>query len=112
MRTKVLSTVTAVFLAVTGASMAGCDAGFLPSDGNPAAAIRLAGQSGKDSLRADGNSNPGILPINSTSHGKTYGEWTAAWWQWALSIPAERNPFFPLDPTGEFCGEGQSGPVW
>ena len=57
-----------------------------------------------------GNPNPGVLPIGSMPGGKTYGEWTAAWWQWALSIPADRNPI--LDPTGEFCGEGQNGPVW
>ena len=54
--------------------------------------------------------NPGILPPGSTPHGKTYGEWGAAWWQWALSIPADRSPF--TDRTGAFCDEGQSGPVW
>lgn len=58
---------------------------------------------------ADGNPNPGIIPPHATPHGQTYGEWTAAWWQWALSIPADRNP---LLTSGEFCGEGQSGPVW
>lgn len=56
------------------------------------------------------NSNPGILPPGSNPHGHSYGEWTARWWQWALSIPADRNPL--TDTTGEFCGEGQSGPVW
>jgi hypothetical protein len=40
----------------------------------------------------------------------TYGEWTARWWQWASSIPQDRNP--AADQTGENCGEGQSGPVW
>ena len=54
--------------------------------------------------------NPGILPPNSHPHGKTYGEWTAAWWQWALSIPAPINPL--TDTTGEFAGVGQRGPVW
>ncbi|MEW6251480.1 MAG: hypothetical protein AB1716_12590 [Planctomycetota bacterium] len=56
------------------------------------------------------NPNPGIIPAHAEPHGKSYGEWAAAWWQWALSIPAERNPL--LDPNGQFCGEGQSGPVW
>jgi len=56
------------------------------------------------------NPNPGILPPNSTPYGHSYGEWTAKWWQWALSIPADRNPL--TDTTGEFCGEGQGGPVW
>ena len=59
---------------------------------------------------ADGNANPGIRPPNSKTYGKTYGEWAAAWWQWALSIPAAQNPL--LDTTGEFAGVGQRGPVW
>jgi hypothetical protein len=59
---------------------------------------------------ADSNPNPGVLPPQSLSFGKTYGEWSNAWWQWALSIPASVNPL--LDPTGANCGEGQSGPVW
>jgi hypothetical protein len=60
---------------------------------------------------AKGNQgNPGILPPQSHPHGKTYGEWTAAWWQWVLSIPEAQSPL--LDTTGEFAGVGQSGPVW
>ena len=42
--------------------------------------------------------------------GKTIGEWSAKWWQWALAIPASRNPM--LDRTGRFCHLGQEGPVW
>src|SRR4051794_39319289 len=53
---------------------------------------------------------PGIYPINSKPLGHSYGEWAASFWQWALSIPADRNPLF--DTTGEFAGEGQSGPMW
>jgi len=54
--------------------------------------------------------NPGILPAQSQPHGKSYSEWAVAWWQWVMSIPADRNPL--LDTTGAFAGEGQSGPVW
>lgn len=54
--------------------------------------------------------NPRVLPPQSLPHGKTYGEWTVAWWQWAFSIPADRNPL--NDMTGQFAAEGQSGPVW
>jgi hypothetical protein len=54
--------------------------------------------------------NPRVLPPQSHPHGKTYGEWAAAWWQWALSIPEAQNPV--ADSTGEFAGVGQSGPVW
>jgi hypothetical protein len=59
---------------------------------------------------AAGNPNPGVIPPNATFNDKTYGEWGAAWWQWALSIPTDRSPF--TDRTGRFCAENQSGPVW
>ena len=42
--------------------------------------------------------------------GKTYGEWSATWWQYALGIPAESNP--GLDETGANCNFGQAGPVF
>lgn len=58
-----------------------------------------------------GNSgNPGVLPPQSQPHGKSLGEWAAAWWQWVLSVPADRNPL--TDTTGEFAGENQDGSVW
>jgi hypothetical protein len=57
-----------------------------------------------------GNPNPGVAPINSNAHGRSYGEWVAAWWTWAASIPADQNPI--VDPTGEFGQIGQRGPVW
>lgn len=40
--------------------------------------------------------------------GRTYGEWSAAWWQWALSIPASSHPLFD---KGD-CTTGQSGQVF
>ena len=56
------------------------------------------------------NPDPGVMPINSSPYGKTYGEWGAEWWKWALSFPIDQNPI--MDPTGEFASQGQSGPVW
>ena len=56
------------------------------------------------------NLNPRILPINSSPHGQSYGQWTEAWWQWALGAPAAQNPV--TDTTGQFAGVGQSGSVW
>jgi hypothetical protein len=56
------------------------------------------------------NLNPGIAPINSSPHGKTYSEWAAAWWKWALQTPASVNPL--TDPTGEHCNVNQSDHVW
>ncbi len=44
------------------------------------------------------------------TYGATYGEWSARWWQWALSIPAAINPI--LDPVGDNCAQGQYDNVW
>src|SRR5215813_8367131 len=57
-----------------------------------------------------GTANPGILPINSSPEGKSYGSWAVAWWQWALSIPDAQNP--AEDTTGANAGVGQTGGVW
>jgi hypothetical protein len=68
------------------------------------------------------NTNPTIAPPNAKAYGKSYAEWSAAWWQWALSLPADQNPFFdgavPLEgEEGDEGGcaniaNGQEGPVW
>jgi hypothetical protein len=51
-----------------------------------------------------------VFPVNSEPYGKTYSEWSDAWWQWAYSIPAATNPLF--DETGDLADQGQSGQVW
>jgi hypothetical protein len=55
-----------------------------------------------------GKPNRHVLPINSKPYGMSYGEWSAAWWQWAYSLPADGHPLFD---TAD-CSEGQSGKVW
>jgi hypothetical protein len=50
------------------------------------------------------------LSVDTKQYNLSYGEWTAKWWQWALSIPQDKNPV--ADVTGENCDVGQSGPVW
>jgi hypothetical protein len=48
-----------------------------------------------------------------TIHGKTYGEWSAKWWQWIRSIPDPDGQSHPLTNSGEVdCSIGQSGPVF
>jgi hypothetical protein len=49
-------------------------------------------------------------PPNSKPFGRTYREWSADWWRWALSIPPAYMPI--IDPTGDSCAVGQHGPVW
>jgi len=51
-----------------------------------------------------------VIPPDSTYNGLTYAEWSAKWWQWGVSVPVKKSPF--IDPTGENCDQGQSGPVW
>jgi hypothetical protein len=53
--------------------------------------------------------DPRIAPIQSTPDGKTYGQWAAEWWKWALKIPKSKNPV--LLEKGD-CRVGQKGQVW
>ncbi|WP_282298646.1 hypothetical protein [Stenotrophomonas sp. PS02289] len=43
-----------------------------------------------------------------TVDGVSLSEWTARWWRWADT--QEIPPY--LDPDGQLCHLGQSGPVW
>lgn len=56
-----------------------------------------------------------VYQSNTTPYDYTYGEWSAKWWQWALSIPLYNpdngQPNHPLF-DGEDCSVGQSGQVW
>ena len=49
-----------------------------------------------------------IVPEDRNAYGKTYAEWSAEWWQWALSLPLDEHP---LTDTAD-CNTGQSGDVW
>ncbi len=42
--------------------------------------------------------------------GKTWEEWTAEWWKWALSLPKGQNPI--TDTTGRNASYNQRGHVW
>jgi hypothetical protein len=61
-------------------------------------------------VQADDEARGKVIPRDANTYGNSSGEWSARWWQWALSIPAATNPV--LDDTGAHCAEGQSGPVW
>jgi hypothetical protein len=57
------------------------------------------------------NISQSVYPINSKPYGLTYGEWTAMWWQWVLTIPTKDNPV--VDENGEKCAVGQNNlDVW
>ncbi len=59
---------------------------------------------------AQANPNPGVLPPDSNTFGRTYAEWSVAWWQWAFGTPYSQSAW--TDETGARCGVGQSGHVW
>ena len=57
-------------------------------------------------VRAGGN----VAPPGSRSHGLSYAERAAAWWRWAIALPASGHP---LVSEGDVdCSVGQSGHVW
>jgi hypothetical protein len=53
-----------------------------------------------------------IFPLGSKPYGRTYGEWSSAWWQWSVSVPSDKNPSTVHDTTGKPCSLGQTGGVW
>jgi len=59
-------------------------------------------------LTATANAATPVVQVQT--FGASYGELSARWWQWALSIPASINP--ELDTTGANCGQGQVDDVW
>lgn len=61
-------------------------------------------------LSASAQEDSMTFPPDSQPYQRTYGEWTAEWWKWFLSIPTAENPL--NDPSGERCALGQQGPVW
>jgi len=52
--------------------------------------------------------NPGILDPTNTFEGKSYGDWSAAHWQWLYSLPVDKNPLFDTADVSV----GQMGDVW
>lgn len=56
-----------------------------------------------------------MAPITSFGGGNGISkgllkDYSAKWWQWSLSIPAEVNPLGDTD--GSYCSVGQQGDVW
>lgn len=51
-----------------------------------------------------------VLPPGSEAFGKTYGAWSAAWWQYVEGQPHASSPL--SDTTGAGCRTAQSGQVF
>ena len=56
------------------------------------------------------NPNPGVVLPHGTVAGKTLGEWSGLWWQWAFGNPSDLDPL--QDTTGKLAGIAQQGPVF
>jgi hypothetical protein len=59
-------------------------------------------------IQANGPGHALVYDRDSVVYGRTYSEWSAAWEQWADSIPTASHPLFD---NGD-VSVGQSGPVW
>ena len=53
---------------------------------------------------------PQLYEPGSTVRGQAQAEWSAAWWQWAISFPASESPV--TDTTGEHAHLGDVGKVF
>jgi hypothetical protein len=56
----------------------------------------------------DGNS--AVYAPNENVLGMSYGDWSAAWWQYVLLFTNDVSPY--SDRAGQYCNEGQGGPVF
>jgi hypothetical protein len=61
---------------------------------------------------AQPSANSRVYPTTAKPFGKTYAQWSAAWWQWALALPVEGHPFIEPSFDCNSANNGQSGPAW
>lgn len=59
---------------------------------------------------AGGSKIDWIVPIYKKVAGASLPDWATRYWAWLLPKAPERSA--TEDTTGEFCADGQSGPVW
>jgi len=61
-------------------------------------------------LAPPASASPTIVGPSEKYAGKSYGQWSAAWWQWAADISGPSSPV--IDSTGANCAVNQRGQVW
>jgi hypothetical protein len=61
---------------------------------------------------ADRPANAPVYPTTAKLFGKSYAQWSAQWWKWALARPVEGHPFSEPGFDCNSANNGQSGPVW
>jgi hypothetical protein len=73
-------------------------------------ALALAGWSTLARVEAEDCAEDLVFPPGEVVDGKTAGEWSARFWDWALRIPKRGHPM--LESTGQFCSLEQNEPVF
>jgi hypothetical protein len=85
-----------------------------PAGGKTCAAAALALLLAAPWVAVAGDGSPtnpdGIKPplAETRPYGKTYGEWSAKWWQWTMAFPSTADPASNTAPPDS----AQSGKVW
>jgi len=106
------TSLAAIVVILTAATLVG--GGTLGAATTPLAAFAykhtntIAGPS--SDIMTSPSRDPAVFPPNSHPYGLSYGQWSAKWWQWAVSIPISNSPI--TDTTGENCDVNQQGHVW
>jgi hypothetical protein len=74
--------------------------------------LGLAALSVPSVLANDGHDDgySAVYAPNENVLGMSYGDWSAAWWQYLLLFTNDVSPY--LDTTGQYCNEKQGGPVF
>jgi hypothetical protein len=62
------------------------------------------------SAMANDGDGPKVYAPNENIQGMSYGDWSAAWWQYALTFTNDVSPI--MDQTGQYCNSLQGGPVF
>jgi hypothetical protein len=102
MKRMVLAAVMGMSL-VAGPALAGGDGLHVSREVTEDSRVPRHGQGGHD--------QDGVKKGQPTIYGKTYGEWSATWFQWAYAGPEGANAV--EDETGELCAVHQpQGKVW
>ena len=72
--------------------------------------LTVASTSTVADVEARRTANSMVFPPGAHPYGRSYGEWVAEFWQYALEFPVEGHPF--LDTPEYDFASGQSGKVW
>jgi hypothetical protein len=75
-----------------------------------AAALATSVSMSQTVLHAGPSATPRVFPPQSSPHGQSYSQWSAAYWQWLFALPVDGHP--GTDSPDFNVTEGQSGHVW